>query len=224
MPRPRSIKTFEGPPSKLKKLHARKATIIEAHPERARIEYDLARGVPERVVAKKYGFSLTTAHRCSANLPPQLKAAALVGKIVSEADLERMRVDESKGILQNLAMQRARLLLAQDRALEADERYMVGTLANQIHKNIELTGRYLGQFAQHSVQTNINVLIQPEYLELRAKIVRALAPFPEARHAVAAVLHSIEDRAASASPAPTSTAMQPPLAANAGGHGQCLTR
>jgi hypothetical protein len=209
MPRPRSIKTFEGPPSKLKKLHARKATIIEAHPERARIEYDLARGVPQRVVAKKYGFSLTTAQRCYTNLPAQLKAASLAGRVISEAGLAQLRIDESQGVLQNLAMQRARLLLAQDQALEIEDSAMVARLATQIHKNIELTGRYLGEFAQHSVQTSINVLIRPEYLELRAKIVRALAPFPEARQAVAAVLHSLEDSAARGAPPPTPTATQP---------------
>ncbi len=106
-------------------------------------------------------------------------------------------------------MQRARLLLAQDQAMEIDDHNMVTRVSCQIHKNIELTGRYLGEFAQHSVQTKINVLIQPEYLELRSKIVRALAPFPEASAAVASVLHSLEDRAARGTPPTTPTATQP---------------
>jgi S-ribosylhomocysteine lyase LuxS involved in autoinducer biosynthesis len=36
----------------------------------------------------------------------------------------------------------------------------------------------------------------PAYVEMRVELVRALAPFPEARHAVAAVLHTIEHKAA----------------------------
>jgi hypothetical protein len=189
--------------------HVARLGIIEAHPQRARIEYDLARGVPHRVVAKKYGVSYSAAWRCYDKLPPQLKAAACVGKIISGADLEQLRIDESKGVLQNLSVQRARLLLAQDAAMEIEDRAMVARISTSIHKNIELMGRYLGEFAQHSVQTKINVLIQPEYLELRSKIVRALAPFPEARAAVASVLHSLEDRAAREAPAPTPTSTQP---------------
>jgi hypothetical protein len=41
-----------------------------------------------------------------------------------------------------------------------------------------------------------NILIQPAYLEMRVALVGALATFPEARQAVAAVLHRLEDRAA----------------------------
>jgi hypothetical protein len=40
------------------------------------------------------------------------------------------------------------------------------------------------------------VLILPAYIEMRVELVRALAPFPEARQAVAAVLHQIESKAA----------------------------
>jgi hypothetical protein len=38
----------------------------------------------------------------------------------------------------------------------------------------------------------------PAYIELRVGLVAALAPFPEARQAVAAVLHTIEGKAADA--------------------------
>lgn len=42
----------------------------------------------------------------------------------------------------------------------------------------------------------------PEYLELRAALVRALAPYPDAKAAVAAVLHRIESKAAERPSAP----------------------
>ena len=184
--------------------------IMETHPDRARIEYDLARGVPIRVIGAKYGVAKNTACRWKSQLPPQLRAAAYTAKITEAADLEALRIDESNALLQNLATQRARLLLAQDQALELTDHRMLVSISGQIHKNIELVGRYLGEFAQHSVSTNINVLIQPEYLELRSKIVRALAPFPEARAAVAAVLHSIEGRAA-AHAQPQPPAPVPPM-------------
>jgi hypothetical protein len=41
-----------------------------------------------------------------------------------------------------------------------------------------------------------NILIQPAYVEMRIELVRALAPYPQAREAVAAVLHRLEGKAA----------------------------
>jgi hypothetical protein len=43
-----------------------------------------------------------------------------------------------------------------------------------------------------------NVLILPAYVELRVELTRALAPFPEARQAVAAALHRPEANSAAA--------------------------
>jgi len=45
--------------------------------------------------------------------------------------------------------------------------------------------------------TNVtNILIAPQYISLRVELVRALAPFPEARAAVASALHELESKAA----------------------------
>ena len=114
--------------------------------------------------------------------------------------MEKLRTEESEGLLQGLATQRARLLLAQDKALEDDNGQLVATLANGIHRNLELVGRYLGEMQQHSTQTVVNVLLTPQYLELRTKLIRALAPFPGARRAVAATLHETEGVAAARAP------------------------
>jgi hypothetical protein len=176
------------------------STILD-HPDRARIEYDLARGVPVRQLAKKYGISIHVFYRYKAQLPPQLRAAHLGARLKAGADLEKLRIDESEGILTNLAVQRARLLLVQDAALEAGDRREVAYIADVIHRNVKLTGVYLGEFARHQVKTNINVLISSEYLEFRAGLMKALTPFPEARRAVAAALHDLEAKAAATPPA-----------------------
>src|SRR5262249_34826451 len=55
-------------------------------------------------------------------------------------------------------------------------------------------GRLLGDLNVGNVTTNI--LIQPTYITMRVELVRALAPFPEAREAVARVLHKLEHKAA----------------------------
>src|SRR5262249_10441916 len=172
------------------------------HPDRARIEYDLARGVPVRRVAQKYGVSKDSAYRYLRKLPPQLRAAHLGKLLKAGADLERLRVDESEGLLQNLATQRARLLLIQDHAMDTENGGLATQVSTAIHRNLELIAKLLGELASHQVRTNISVLVQPEYLDLRAALVRALQPYPEAGAAVAAVLHKIESKAAER---PTST-------------------
>jgi hypothetical protein len=170
---------------------------IDKHPDRARIEREIAIGKPCEAIAKKFSVSKDAVWRHRKKLPPQLKAALAGQTLRAEVDLEKLRIDESESLLANLAAQRAKLLLAQDNAIEADQWTVLATLSAQIHRNLELVGKYLGEFAQHQVTTRVSILIQPEYLALRAALVQALLPFPDARRAVAAVLHKTEGAASS---------------------------
>ncbi len=129
-------------------------------------------------------------------MPPRLKAAHLGKLVKADADLEKLRIEESESLLQNLATQRARLLLLQDHALDTENGGLATQISGAIHRNLELVGKYLGEFAQHQIRTTVSVLVQPEYLELRAALVRALAPYPDAKAAVATVLQKIETKAA----------------------------
>ena len=56
---------------------------------------------------------------------------------------------------------------------------------DRIHRQVELQAKLLGDLDERPV---VNVLVTPEWQQLRGQIVAALAPFPEARVAVAAVL------------------------------------
>jgi hypothetical protein len=122
-------------------------------------------------------------------------------KLRASADLEKLRIDESEGLLQNLATQRARLLLLQDNAMDTENPGLATQISGAIHRNLELVGKYLGEFAQHQIRTTVSVLVAPEYLQMRAALVRALAPYPDAKAAVAAVLHQIERKVAERAPA-----------------------
>jgi hypothetical protein len=173
---------------------------VVKHKDRAAIERGLATGVPVRQLAKKHGLSIDTLYRYKAQIPPQLKAAHLGAKLRAGVDLEKLRIDESEGLLQNLAQQRARLLMCQDGALEIGDRREATFIAGEIHRNLKLVGQYLGEFAQHQVQTHVSVLIMPQYLEMRAELLKALNPFPAARKAVAAALQSMEAKAAAPEP------------------------
>jgi hypothetical protein len=169
---------------------------ILLHADRARIEYDLARGMPVRAVSKKYDVTIWALYRFKRKLPPQLRAAALGKQLKAGAELDALRTSESESILQNLGLLRARLFLQLDAAMEANDARLVVAISDALSRNIALTGKYLGEFAAHSVQTSINVLISAEYLDLRTDLLRALAPYPDARRAVGAALHAREAKMA----------------------------
>ena len=175
-------------------------TPIKDREDRAEIEFELATGKSVRAIARKYNIHEQALYKHRKKLPPQLKAA-FVGQLLKPGtDLEKLRVEESEGLLQNLATQRARLLIMQDAAMGEGNAQAVATLAGRIQENLRIVGQYLGELQQHSTRTTVSVLVSPEYLQLRNALLRALGPFPEARRAVAAALHEIENGAARGTP------------------------
>ena len=164
----------------------------------------LALGVPLRRIAKKYGGALNkdNLHRHRQKLPAPLLKAMLAQALKPAEDLDKIRTTEAEGLLVGLSVQRARLLLWQDSAAASEQFGVAAQISAQIHRNLELVGKYLGEFAQHHVTTSVSVLISPQYLELRSALLRALAPHPAARRDVAATLHQIEREAAQRSPQP----------------------
>jgi hypothetical protein len=170
---------------------------IEQDPHRPAIERELALGRSLTSIARKYGRTIAALHRFRDRMPLQVRAAiaASVLKPGTE-DYERLKVDEAEGILTTLANQRARLLVMQDAAMERDEISVANGLARTIHQSVELTGRYLGEFAQYTVTSNISILASEDYLRVRQALTVALRPFPEARRAVAAALQQAENQTA----------------------------
>jgi hypothetical protein len=193
---------------------------IESDPARPLIERSLAMGVSVARISRRFGYSEKAIVRYRDRMPQQLKAAIVAATLKpKEADLDQLKIDESEGILGNLAHQRARLLLCQDECMEAGAIEQVAMLSRVIHTNIQLSGRYLGLFAQHHVSSQVNILLSEDYLRLRQALILALKPFPEARRAVAEAMHRIEGEtaskmvaAAAAQPPPRPTLAQPTLA------------
>lgn len=168
------------------------------HREHAAIDLALARGVAVRALARRYKVSIDSLYRHSArHLPPHLRAKLIAGPSVDGVDLDRLRENESQSLLMNLIAIRNRLLAGLDAAEEAGDSSMVARVANQLHRNLEITGELLGDLSTGSTTIN-NVLVLPAYVEMRVELVKALAPYPEARQAVARVLHRIESKAADA--------------------------
>ncbi len=71
----------------------------------------------------------------------------------------------------------------------ADPRELVLKTAQQLTGQTQLLAKLLGQLDE---RPQVNVLMAPEWLQVRAALLTALAPYAEARQAVAAALVSIE--------------------------------
>jgi hypothetical protein len=150
--------------------------------------------VSPAAVSRRYDVSTDALYRHGRNhLPPQLRAKLIAGPD-TDIDIDRLKESESQSLLANLVALRHRLFASLDVAEECGDSNMVCRVTAQLHANLELTGKLLGDLGVGSVTTN--VLILPEYVELRVALVDALASFPEARKAVAQVLHRIEHKAA----------------------------
>ncbi len=66
----------------------------------------------------------------------------------------------------------------------------VARVHGRLHENLQLTGKLVGDLGPRYVTNQL--IISPEYLKLRQKLVGALREYPEAAQAVAGVLREIE--------------------------------
>ena len=89
----------------------------------------------------------------------------------------------------------------------ADPRELVLKTAQQLTGQTQLLAKLLGQLDE---RPQVNVLMAPEWLQVRAALLMALAPHPEARRAVAAALVTLEG-------APAVVAATGPVPATAAG-------
>lgn len=165
-------------------------------PHRASIELGLANKVPLRTVAKRYGISYHACHRHLKNhMPPQLIAQLLTREPMTEIDLEKLRVTESEGLLHCLVAQRGRLYKLADEAETLGDIRAASGVHGQISRNLELTGKLLGDIRAGTTNITQNVLVNPVYHQVRMAVVQALRPHPEARIAVTEALQSMEAQA-----------------------------
>lgn len=173
------------------------ACSICQHEKRPQIELALVHKVPLRTIAARFNVSPHAVHRHAKNhLSPQMRAALLAAVRPTEIDLEALQRSESEGLLSHLVTQRARLQQLSEQSLELADVRAAAAVEGRITSNLELTAKLLGQLVTRHEVRRTSVLLSPDYLELRAALVRALAPFPEAARAVGDALHRLETEAA----------------------------
>jgi hypothetical protein len=148
-------------------------------------------------LAKRFELSHDAILRHARNhLSPSQRAAILSAQKPSEIDLDALRTAESEGLLANLVAQRARLMQQAEFALDHGD--VRGSVAaeNAITSNLKLVGTLLGQLVNLHDHRHASITLTPDYLRMRAALVSALRPYPDAARAVSAALHGLEREAA----------------------------
>ncbi len=154
---------------------ARTCTICE-HPEREAIDRALVGETSNLSISAQFGVSESAARRHKGNHLPAKLAKAHEAEEVAHADnlLGQVRALQSKTLS---------ILL---RAEGAGDLRTALSAVREARGNVELLAKLSGELDERPV---VNVLISPEWLQLRTVLVAALEPYSDAR---GAVLRAIE--------------------------------
>jgi hypothetical protein len=150
------------------------------HPERRAIDKALAIGhLANRAIALRYGLTRMALWRHKDDhLPAQLVKAQ-----------EAIDVRAALDVVQQLKAINAASLEVLHQAREQGRGGLVLFAVDRIQKQIELQAKLLGELDD---RPTINLTVAPEWLLVRAALLEALSPYPEARVAVATRLRALE--------------------------------
>jgi hypothetical protein len=141
------------------------------HEARKEIDRALVAGEPFRNIAERFGTSAAALHRHKADHLPVKLTKAREAEEVAQAD----------DLLSQVRDLHARALAILDKAEAAGELRTALSAIREARGNLELLAKLLGELDE---RPQVNVLVSPEWLELRTVIVGALEPHPEARGTV----------------------------------------
>jgi hypothetical protein len=149
------------------------------HPKREAIERELVAGEASfRNIAGRFGSSATALHRHKAEHLPVKLAKAQEAQEVAQAD----------DLLAGMRDLQARTLAILEAAEGIQQHRTALAAIREARSNLELLAKLLGELDE---RPTVNVLVSPEWLELRAVLVGALEPYSEARGAVLGAIEGV---------------------------------
>jgi hypothetical protein len=164
------------------------------HLERARIERLLAAGASIKGTARKFAIDHHALRRHWINhVSADSRVAYIAGAGATKDQLEAIVADESLALIDHYRIVRGGLYKGFGVASEVGDSNSLALLAGRLHENFRDCSRLTGEL-QHGPLLNIqnNVLVNPDYSKAIARIVSAVAPYPEAREAVIVALRDLD--------------------------------
>ena len=163
---------------------------------RALIEQARIVGCSLDTISAKYSVSRDAVFRhMRAHVSEDLRAEYLAA--VPLAELAQKAASEGLSVLQYLSIVRSTLLSAFQLAANVGDRNGTAILAGRLNETLRTIGQLsgeLGDMAMRSVTINgnINIMNNPVLANLQANLLKALAPFPDARAAVVSALRAMD--------------------------------
>jgi hypothetical protein len=151
-----------------------------SHDEHHAINVALVQNGGNRRIAAHYGLSEAAVRRHRAEHIPQLLVKASQAVDVAEAD----------DLLDEVRDLHRRAYAVLDAAEQTGELRTALAAIREARGNLELLARLLGELDERPV---VNLLVSPEWLELRAVILTSLETFPEAHTAVVRALEGVSN-------------------------------
>jgi hypothetical protein len=148
-----------------------------SHPDKEAIDEALVGGVAFPALVAKYRVSKDSLSRHKANHLPAKLVMAQAAEEVAQAD----------DLLDQVRDLQERALSILDAAEEAGELRIALSAIREARGNLELLAKLLGELDE---RPQVNVLLSPEWLQIRTSIVAALEPHPDT---LSDVLSALED-------------------------------
>lgn len=155
----------------------RKCTICE-HPQVEEINKALLDGNALRNIAKQYSVSATSLYRHKQHIPTTLAKAQ-----------EAQEVAKADTLLDQVIELRDKALDILTKAEQAGDLKTALQGIKEARGCLELLAKLQGELQEG---TTINILVNPQWIELRTLILKALEPYPEARLRLAQALKEAE--------------------------------
>jgi hypothetical protein len=150
------------------------------HPQRPAIERGLvAESGSYRDIARQW--------RLSKDALARHKAEHLPTRLVQAQEAEN--VAQALDVVQQLKAINAATLAVLKEARERHDGDLALKAVDRVQRQIELQAKLLGELDE---RPQVNLLVSPEWVTVRAVLLAALGPYPEARAAVAARLVALD--------------------------------
>ncbi len=163
------------------------------HSNRARLELGLANGIGFRRLAQTFpGLSQDSLRRHKINhMSPKQIVELLVGKKLPDEMMQEIRDREADGILHQMMNIRAIAWERLDMAREVGEEKTIQGYLRELRGVIKDEAELLGMLGVKSQHLHINLSQAPEWVEVKAVLLAALAKYPDAQIAVLDALERV---------------------------------
>lgn len=158
-----------------------RACTICTHSERATIDTALATGTAYRDIARQFAVSKDALSR---------HATEHIAQALAQSAAARSEGAALDVVAQLRTINEAALAILTG-ARKADDGELALKAIDRLQRQIELQAKLLGDLDERS-RVEVSVVMSQQWLDLRAVILHALAPYPDARAAVAHALSAAQ--------------------------------